>query len=114
MPTKPHVEEEPWWPDALLRSEQLAAAGVSRRIAHLTLAKEFKRHRSTFENAFNRGSFSAYPSKNVERAAAWQSGELLYKGAICKRHGTTARYAGDGFCLECRKAEVKRYLASAV
>lgn len=114
MPTKPHVEEEPWWPDALLRFDQLAATGVTRNVANLILANEFKRHRATFENACNRGSVSAYPSKYAARAAAWQSGQMLYEGAICERHGTMARYAGDGLCLECRKAETARHHTTAV
>lgn len=105
MPKNPHTEQEPWWPEALARFEQLAAEGVKKNPACRVLAREFPRSESTFCLTCDRGSVSAYPAKDTARAAAWQAGQEQYEGEYCPVHRTTTRFSNDGICVECKKDE---------
>ncbi|WP_155774078.1 hypothetical protein [Rhodovulum sp. MB263] len=108
MAKQPHIEQRPWWPDALRRFEQLAAAGEPRSRATTILAEEFDASHSTFRNAIERGTVPAYDPISPERAAAWAAGNERYEGAPCKKHETRTRYTNDGYCVTCMAEHLRR------
>lgn len=105
MPKNPHTEQEPWWPDALARFDQLASEGKTESAACKALAEEFPRGDCTFSLTCQRGSVSAYPPKDIARAAAWRLGKERYDGKPCPVHGTTVRFSNDGICVSCKKEQ---------
>lgn len=101
MKRKPHIEERPWWPDALRRLRELEAAGETHWSAACIVGPEFGVARLTIRDAMERGSVSSFPSKSPARAAAWIAGEERYEGKPCVKHETRTRYTNDGRCIEC-------------
>lgn len=101
MPKMPHIEQRPWWPDALRRFEQLAEAGVTTNAATAAISQEFDASDTTFRNAIERGSVPTFQPREVARAKAWAAGQERYEGRPCKKHGAQLRYTADGACVEC-------------
>ena len=101
MAKKRIIEEQPWWPDALVRLEELATDGETRSSACRIIGNEFGRSTTGILNAIERGSVHSFPPRDPDPARAWLAGETTYEGKECAKHGTTTRYANDGICYEC-------------
>lgn len=101
MPRYPHIEQRPWWPDALRRFEQLAKEGKSRYRAAQLVAEVFDAGAGSLYVVMDRGSVPSYPAKEPARAAAWIAEESRYLGNPCPVHKSRLRYSNDGVCVEC-------------
>ena len=111
MPRQPHIEQRPWWPEALAFFENCAATGLSRNAAALAASKRFDASADGLVFVMDRGSVPCYPSRDPARAAAWQAGKSRYEGKPCPKHGTRERYSNDGNCIECMDEYGRRYQA---
>ena len=106
---QPKITDRDYWPAILERLTSYAAQNIAPTTAARMIGKEFGCETVTIYHTMQRGDVPSYPSTDRARAEAWQEGRVRYiRGLHCQKCEERVFSAGDGRCVNCDNAWVRK------